>query len=150
MTLDGKGFSGKCMDKIEKLKKRVDGRREDRERRKSMDAALRARQRDIDDAPDCVLHDFWCTRCKADFSGMGWKQTRKSTPPIAWYVGICPKGHEAIRRITDKADDPYYRLSLLVRRQRVDMEDDFLTPDNPRFKQLYPEQYKKLISNGQN
>jgi hypothetical protein len=50
-----------------------------------------------------------------------------------------------IRRITDKVQDPYYYQSLMLNRQRYNMRDDLLTPDDPRFKLLYPKQYEELF-----
>jgi hypothetical protein len=64
--------------------------------------------------------------------------------PTAWYTGYCPNGHRMIRRITDKDSDPYYFMSDILKRQRYDLRDMLLTPDDPRFKELYPEQYKQL------
>lgn len=33
----------------------------------------------------------------------------------------------------------------MIQRQRYELQDAFLTPDDPRFKVLYPKQYKELI-----
>jgi hypothetical protein len=49
-----------------------------------------------------------------------------------------------IRRITDKSSDPYYVMSPFLQRQRYDLIDAFITPDDPRFKVLYPDKYAKL------
>lgn len=129
----------------DKLIKRVEQNREVREQQKIKDNLLNGRVREIKDAPKRQKTDFWCEDCQKDFSGIGYKEVReRPTFLIAWYTGFCPMGHKCIRRITDKVDDPYYHLSLMVRRQRVDFGNDLVQPGDPRFARLYPEQFKKL------
>ncbi len=107
---------------------------------------LHRRIKEIKDAPMYVDGSFWCDHCKRDFEGRGHKEVRR--PPVgvffAYYVGICPCGHFALRYITDKLLDPYYYKSKAVRMMQGQHSDDMLQPWQPRFRQLYPEQYAKL------
>lgn len=134
------------MDRIERLKRRVDASREERERYARLNEEKRDREKMIRDAFPRTRMGFWCEKCAQDFEGVAYKEVSQVfvDPPCAWYVGFCPKNHKAIRRITDKAGDPYYRQSALIRRQRIELADAMLTPDNPRFRVVYPAQWRKL------
>jgi len=131
---------------IQRLKDKYDEARRKRHLKDIKDKPLKDRIKDIFDAALYVNTDFYCPICKRDCSGPGYRRTCTLRPhsPTAWYVGFCPKGHRMIRRITDKNTDPYYDLSFMVKRQRYDMADALLTPDDPRFKLLYPKQYEEL------
>lgn len=130
----------------DKLRKRIDARREERERLASYQKELRDRQRVIREAYEYTPMGFWCDECRKDFEAMGYKQIAAHNRewPRAYYVGICPKGHRAIRRITDKEGDGYYYKSELIRRQRIDLADAMLQPHDPRFRSVYPEAWKKI------
>jgi hypothetical protein len=134
--------------RLQALADRYDRRRREREERRKLLEPFVDRVNEIRSAPNVTKSDLYCTVCNRDFSGIASKQVSsvRTMLPTAWYVGKCPKGHKAIRYITDKLDDPYYNLSLLVARQRYDMRDDFLDPSDPRFKVLYPEAYKRLMT----
>ena len=97
-------------------------------------------------SPRFTITDFWCATCKRDCQGTGYRQVSTMYPrwPFAWYTGFCPEGHKVLRRITDKGTDPYYDSSYLVQRMRFTMRDDLLTPEDPRFKVLYPKQWEEL------
>jgi len=98
-------------------------------------------------APRVITTDFWCNKCRRDCTGLGHRQVSlvQDNWPYAWFVGLCPEGHKLIRRITDKDSDPYYMLSRLVQRQRAEYADATLTPDDPRFKEIYPRQWEELM-----
>lgn len=133
------------MDKIERLKRRVKDRADERQRLKDTTQEARDRARAIREAPDRLMYDFYCTDCASDFTGPAWKDgyTRHSVQ-YAWYTGFCPLGHKAIRHITDKHWDAYYHLSDIMRHQRQEFADALLTPADPRFRKLYPAQWRKI------
>ena len=133
---------------IQKLKDKYDAAREKRKVQELKDSPLNDRIKDILDAALYVNTDFYCHECKKDCSGPGYRRTCTLRPhsPTAWYTGFCPKGHQMIRRITDKDTDPYYDQSFVIKRQRYDLADALLTPNDPRFKILYPKQYKELMN----
>lgn len=110
-----------------------------------------ARRDDILQAPMFIKSDFWCDRCKRDFDATGHKEVR--VPPkgvwFGYYVGICPEGHHALRYITDKLLDPFFYKSVRVKVQQGKYADEMLQPWQPRFRQLYPQQYAKLYLNQQ-
>lgn len=112
----------------------------------NIDKVRKDRLKDINDAKTYSLLGFWCDQCCKDFEAIGLKQTRsmETDMPIAFYGALCPKGHLAVRRITDKLNDPYFWQSENIRRSRAEHEDDFLTPDDPRFQYVYPEQWKRI------
>lgn len=130
---------------IDKLQRRVEDRREERARIAACEQGYMDHVRTISEAPERTPMDFWCKACAKDFTTLGKKIVRSSGRwPVAWYVGLCPKNHESIRYITDKDRDPYYWMSDMVKKQRSQMADDFLTPDDPRFAVLYPHKYREL------
>jgi hypothetical protein len=137
--------------RLERLIRRYDQRRKEREERNERERPFKERVKDIFDARKFVITDFYCTVCNKDVSGTGFRQvcTIRQNFPTAWYVSWCPKGHKLVRRITDKDTDPYYELSPLVARQRWEMRDELLDPSDPRFKVIYPKQYAKLFPNGE-
>jgi hypothetical protein len=49
-----------------------------------------------------------------------------------------------MRYITDKGHDPYYGRSEMMRKQRAQLADALLTPDNPRFALVYPQKWREL------
>lgn len=143
------------MDNIERLKKTLDAKRADRALLKARDEKEKARINEINAAAKEVMTSFWCKECKRDFDAWGIKRLnwgydldRNETylPKLvrAWYYAKCPNGHQCIRHITDKVDDPYYRESMFIRRERSEHADDFLTPDDPRFRIKYPQAWARL------
>lgn len=142
----------------ERLKKRVDANAAYRERLQKMGAEYRERMAIIASSPVRNRMGFYCEQCRKDFDAVGYKHsnttilnvdTGMSEPrfpsvPHAWYTALCPKRHEAVRHITDKQRDVYFNLSLVVRQDRARYERDLLQPSDPRFKLVYPEQWKKL------
>ena len=135
-----KALKKKLEDRYEMLTKK-------RAERMERERPLRERADLIFSAPRVIMTDFWCDVCKEDCSGVGFRQVSMVRPllPVAWFEGTCPVGHKLLRYITDKEVDPYYEQSMLLQQQRWEMQDDFLTPDNPRFKELYPRQYEELM-----
>lgn len=121
-------------------------KQEARERFYSLQRWLMERRDDVLQAPMYMKGEFWCQKCHRDFDATGHKEVR--VPPkgvwFAYYVGICPKGHFALRYITDKLLDPYFYRSLRVKMMQGQYADDMLQPWQPRFRQLYPRQYAKL------
>lgn len=107
---------------------------------------LEERANDIRSAPEIVKTAYWCDKCKSDVEGSGFKQIRMPNDSVwfAFYKGFCPKGHTLIRYITDTLTDPYFWKSEVVKRQRSEFEDLLLTPENPRFKEVYPQQWAEL------
>lgn len=137
--------------RIEKLKKRIDSNKEERDAYRKMYDRLQENVRMIADAPDKTRYPFWCNECASDFMGIGTKVVRKlkGRLPIAWYVTFCPQHHKCIRRITDRNNDPYFAKSFIVKRDRQRYKDDLLTPQDARFWLLYGhkhgfEHYKTL------
>ncbi len=133
-------------DVRKRLRRRYDMVSAARKARIERERPFRERLEMIFQSPMFSITDFWCDKCKQDCTGTGARKvcTVRETLPTAWYEGVCPKGHKIIRRITDKDSDPYYEQSPMVQRQRYELRDAFLTPDDPRFKLLYPKQYKEL------
>lgn len=143
------------MSRAEKLLQRIRNNREGRARDKKRDEERGARRATVNAAYDRTMMGFWCDECEKDFETVGEKHiahglnlnTGKSyecTPLRAFYLGRCPQGHVARRFITDKHDDPYYYKSEMLRRQRVDLADAMLQPHDPRFRHVYPAQWKKI------
>lgn len=124
---------------IQRLKKRIDGNKEERAAYQRMYEKLQDRTREIVEAKDKWPNQFWCKTCNADFTARAHKVVSKlpKRMPIAWWVGFCPSRHKCIRRITEKPNDPYYLHSFVIRRDRQRYRDEMLTPDDMRFWMLY-------------
>lgn len=131
---------------IKKLINRYEQRRKERQIATDRERPFKDRAEVIFSAPRRTVTDFWCKTCGKDCTGTGFRQvsTIRDRLPTAWFVGYCPIGHKVIRRISDKDTDPYYDLSFMIKRMRYDLRDALLTPDNPRFKLLYPKQWEAL------
>ena len=134
---------------VKQLQDRYDEARALRAKKEAREKPVLDHIKLVVEAPRHTTNDFWCNICKRDCTGTGVKQVRTlpNRLPVAWYLGVCPLGHRMIRRITDKDTDPYYWQSLVLWRQRAEMADMLLTPDDPRFKELYPKQYEELTKN---
>lgn len=135
---------------INKLRGRFDDAKRAREAKEALEQPFKDRLIAIFTAPRHVNTDFWCDVCKRDCSGTGYRQvcTVREWAPTAWYVANCPKGHKMLRRITDKDSDPFYERSEMVQRHRYELRDAFLTPADPRFKEVYPEKWAELMKKG--
>lgn len=131
---------------LQSLINRYDKRRKERAEKEARERPFKDRVDAIFSAPKFTKMDFWCKTCKKDCTGTGYRQVSiiRSRFPTAWFVGFCPMGHKVMRRITDKGTDPYYNLSFMIKRMRYERRDDLLTPDDPRFKVLYPKQWEEL------
>lgn len=131
----------------EKLIARIEERHEYRDRAKRDEENYLSHIKVMETAADMTDMEFWCKRCHRDFKGTGYKRVGKvSAWPMAWYSGRCACGKEAIRRITNKLGDEYYRLSKNVRVQQAYNANDLLTPDDPLFPLIYPRQYQELCN----
>lgn len=134
-----------------RLEDRIDYNREQRKRITDREQPHAERLKEIREAFNVTQLDFYCKACAKDFTTTAYKHVRETNYwPIAYYVGLCPKRHRCLRYITEKYKDPYYWTSKLLQRQRVDLADAMLTPDHPRFKLVYPEQYKKIMEETKN
>lgn len=131
---------------MESLATSLKVKQEARERFMALQKWLFERRDAILKSPTYVQTEFWCNHCAKDFDATGHKEVR--VPPkgvwFAYYVGICPKGHHALRYITDVLTDPYFYKSVRIKIQQGRYADEMLQPWQPRFKQIYPLQYAKL------
>jgi hypothetical protein len=127
------------------LQRRLEEKKEKRDKILAKEGEFREHVRSIREAPDVVDMSFWCKKCKVDFISKGYKVIGKMGMwPTSWYVGFCRGRHRAIKRITDKSGDDYYFFSKAITRERKERADDMLTPDNPRFKLVYPDKWREL------
>jgi|TARA_R100001530_G_scaffold2201_4_gene3687 phage FluMu protein Com len=125
--------------KVEKLKKHVDSNREQRKESEKQKKFQGKHMRMITDAPSVSKADFWCDVCELDFESVGIKVIIGSYKiPIAKYEVKCPKCKKnCIRRITDKATDPYYTQSRKHKEEQQKHRLDLLQPGQDGFKTLY-------------
>jgi hypothetical protein len=130
------------MREIERLTRILSKRRAEREAYRLEEQMKGARDKEIETASQYTKNcEFWCEECQLDFTAWGFKCVESDwTIPnwrIAYYKGKCPKGHKAIRRITDKPLDPYFIKSLILKKQRVDYKRDILQENDFGFNMLY-------------
>ncbi len=132
-------------EKVVKLSDIVTKQANERDKDREAEKKRTELQRYIDSVPSPFKTEFWCQGCQKDFARMAHKVVITAyAKPIAFYECKCPKNlHVCRRRITDKGNDQYYRLSKLVRKAQSDHEIDLLQPDDPRFKRYYGDPNKK-------
>lgn len=132
---------------LKHLKAIVERNREERNRYEQLKKTLEERSNEVRSAPDIAPNmGFFCVQCDRDCGGPGFKEIRLRANDLwfAFYRGFCPAGHRVMRRITDKLGDPYFYRSRVIVRQQASHADDFLTPNDPRFKEVYPTQWADL------
>lgn len=131
------------------LIRRIQANRELRERVKRREQDYNSHVRTVRDAAQTTTLDFWCKHCNRDFTTTAYKREGwVGAWPTAWYVGRCRCGRCAIRRITDKSKDTFFRDSKNIRFQRVRNYNDMLTPADDLFKVIYPKEYERITRNG--
>lgn len=134
------------MGKIEKLKKRVDEQREQRQIAEETDKIRYESQRDIEQAPKFCRKMFYCEECDTDYETLAGKVVFSWEGQIlAKYIpikkahkgknGICTRDN--FRQITEVALDPYWNKSKLIKQQRKKYAKDLLQPGEYGFKTLY-------------
>lgn len=134
-------------EKLKTLKGIAERNLEQRHRDHKIAMLLGERYNEIKNASWIIARmNYFCEVCRKDCEGNGFKEIRWRSNDLwfAFYRGFCPNGHAVIRRITDKLDDPYYFHSRFVQREQAEHADDFVTPHDPRFKHLYPMQWRSL------
>lgn len=132
---------------LRRLKKIVTDNLGQRAQERRNHAYLYARSELIKSAPARVKNmAWWCDQCRQDCDGPGFKEIRWPVGDLwfAFYRGFCPKGHMLVRRITDKMTDPYFFKSRVIQREQAEHADEMLTPNDPRFREVYPEQWADL------
>ena len=125
----------RMIDRAKKVKTDLDQEREKEKREKER----LERERVNDEAPLYKRQDAFCEVCDRDYSVM---LKKHGTSLLAYYVAFCPYGHPVRREITLR--DRYYDQSKKVRAEREMYSDLLLTPNDPRFRLVYPEQWKEL------
>lgn len=125
--------------------KRIEENRDLRARIRRREEEYNSRVKMVRESGERMTIDFWCDRCKKDFTGMGYKREGwVHDYPTAWYVTKCVCGKSCMRRITDKSKDMYYYKSFKIRFQRVRDYNDMLTPADDLFKIIYPHEFRKI------
>lgn len=134
------------MDRVSELTARVERNRAYRDERLARTKTWTDRAKDINSAKKFDRLAFWCDLCKKDVIAPARKIMRfpQGQMPIAWHQGRCPQGHMVLRYITDKGADPYYYRSFYMKQERRKLTADLVQPGDPRFRILYPAQYKKM------
>jgi len=116
------------------------------------------RWKEINDAPTYAPNDFFCSR-HGDFKAVGGKVIEGSaSDPIAYYVPVMSipakfyrdesfsRPCKAKRYITDRRFDPYFRLSEMLHKQRIDQWKDLLQPGDPLFAKYWGDPYKSYYA----
>ena len=127
------------MNKVDRLTQVVERNAEWREaerQKAELAAAELARYRETELAPNKKRIDFWCGNCRLDFNALGIKSECGGGRSV--YGTYCPKcNYRCLRRITDKARDPYFNESDEIRKARSSAGDDLLQPGDPRWDKVY-------------
>jgi hypothetical protein len=84
---------------------------------------------------------FWCKRCRKDWERIGVRRIKSSHVGEVW-TARCPDCKWEMVRLINNPFDPFYRVSVKIRRERKIYAKDLLQPGDPGFDILYP-QHKK-------
>lgn len=126
---------------IQELIERQEVRTADRIYHQNRLKQLEERNADIRDAKPKDIKEFWCEECKAEFFAESIKEVEvdwnNSTQYIAFYRSKCPKGHWAMRLISDRFKDAFYFRSRKVAKDRGIHFGDTLQPHETGFQMLY-------------
>lgn len=122
-------------DRAQKTKTELDQERA--HKRKEKDRL--ERERHNANAPEYKRDNAYCATCALDCATI---LRKHGTDLLAYYLGSCPNGHTVRREITLR--DRYYDLSPLVRKERLVHADDLLTPNDYRFRHVYPDKWRAL------
>jgi len=98
---------------------------------------MHGRDREIAKHSEFSVMDFWCRKCRKERTGLGEKVVVTwNGEKSAWYQswGLC---HRLRRHITDKLDDPYWKESPKLKKERATYFKDMLQPGQEGFDLLY-------------
>lgn len=88
--------------------------------------------------------NFFCRFCRRDLELPAQKESNRYGE---WFSAQCPDcGEKLIRYLTEIKNDPYYKLSPRVQKDRWLHRKDIVQPDDPEFKLFYPKQWQKMES----
>lgn len=121
---------------IQELIEAQEKRASDRTYHQEIEKRRNQQLKDITEAKDIELLDFWCDKCKMDFTGRAKKQI-DSWEPLAYYKIKHPCGTWTLKRITDRLDDLYWFKSKKVAIQRGERYGDILQPFESGFNMIY-------------
>lgn len=145
--------------RVDKLKKRVEYNRSQRDQDEEREKQQTARKRTIHAEPlvqkemhfYCSIHgDFIANGARVEFvdnygqtcgyfKAFGGAYFIDAKTKRKTFGTACPHGR---RFITDKHLDPFYGQSKMLQRLRVEMADDLLQPGDPGFEAKYGDIYK--------
>lgn len=92
-----------------------------------------------------MISSFWCSNCKKDLDLPALKSSLLTGEEYFW--ALCNNGkcrRKLIRRITDRKNDPYFRVSKKVRMEMEELKIDLIQPSNPKFQMYYKNQWDKM------
>ena len=129
----------------ERLKQRVRDKQEALERNRQM-MKPNLNERMAEDTPDLISsYDFWCDVCEEDFTQAAYKTvSRIYGDPVVAYRTRHECGNDCIRLISHRDYDPYYQLSVKIRRQRNEYRIEALQAEDYGFATNYGNPYAKF------
>ena len=91
---------------------------------------------------------FYCKSCKLDQDN---EAEKKSNRYVEWFQSNCVRCKtKLIRQITDKQTDPYFRDSIKLKKQRMEMSKDLIQYGEVGFKTLYRKQWEEFEKQREN
>lgn len=97
-----------------------------------------------------MITSFWCDNCKEDLDLPALKSSLLTGEQYFWALcsnGKCRK--KLIRRISDRKNDPYFRVSRKTRMELDKFKIDLIQPGSSRFEMYYKEQWRKMEEDAQ-
>jgi hypothetical protein len=147
------------MDKqIQQLTEVMQRKYAEMERQQKEDEQRYDRETFIAKQPAMIETQFYCPE-HGDFSAIGVKVVFKDDKGqfcayyqakggALFFTGRWGQACKAKRYITDKLLDPYYTTSEAIIKYQRQHADDFLQPNDPRFKLLYGDPFAERNKNG--
>lgn len=131
------------MNQLERMRERVEKTQHDLDTEREKEKRVkndRERLAKNENADNYKLDYALCSYCGLDAPTLLKKHGNER---LAYYLGSCGGCGSVVRReIT--LYDRYSDLSPRLRHERILHEDDLLTPNDPRFKTVYPDKWREL------
>lgn len=116
-------------------------RANDREYFRNREKLAADRMDEIKSAQAKDVKEFWCGACRTEFFAEAIKEVEidwnNSTQYIAFYRSKCPRGHWAMRLVTDKFKDHFFFRSRRVARDRGNNFAAVVQPWETNYQLLY-------------
>ena len=136
-------------DQIEKLEQRLEKRFQQRDREKEIEYAKYENQKDVQEALQTPITDFYCKKCNCDYEDLNaspiietdWTQKGKYLVYVNSKHKKCSTWNR--RYATNKNLDPYWVKSPKMKRDQGNYYRDMIQPHESGFDMLYGRKFNQ-------